>query len=190
MHIIDRGIERLARKLQQKQNLDHIAFLKVRLGMQVVATNLFKGIVTYGLALLLNIFLYTLVVHLCYFALRHFSHGAHAKSSLLCHIQNILFFVLVPLLLSHYDIPFAFMLCLSIVGLIIVIRYAPAATRKQPIKASRRPGLKRKSILITVILIGLSFIVPQPYNLMIGYGLVLQASTLLPIFFPKEEKEL
>ncbi len=66
MHIIDDVIERFARKLQAHQNLSHIEFLKVRLGMQIVAINLFKGIVTYGFALLLNIFLYTLFVHIIF----------------------------------------------------------------------------------------------------------------------------
>ncbi|PTH61880.1 accessory regulator AgrB, partial [Staphylococcus agnetis] len=84
MRIVDTAIDNLALKLQKKQNLDHIEYLKVRLGIQVFIINLFKGIVTYGLAILLNIFLYTLTVHLAYFILRRFSHGAHAKTSLLC----------------------------------------------------------------------------------------------------------
>lgn len=56
MLLIDNGIEKMALKLQQRQNLSHIEFLKVRLGMQVVVINSFKAVVTYGLALLLNIF--------------------------------------------------------------------------------------------------------------------------------------
>lgn len=89
MLLIDNGIEKMALKLQQRQNLSHIEFLKVRLGMQVVVINSFKAVVTYGLALLLNIFLYTLIVHLTFLALRGYSHGAHAKTSMLCHVQNI-----------------------------------------------------------------------------------------------------
>ncbi|MBH9580566.1 accessory gene regulator AgrB [Staphylococcus felis] len=187
MRIIDQAIEQLALKLKEKQHLDHIEFLKVRLGMQVVAINFFKGIVTYGLALLLNIFLYTLTVHISYFVLRYFSHGAHAKSSLLCHIQNIVFFVIIPFLINYYDITFSYMLFLTIIGLIVVIRYAPAATRKQPIKSSRKKGLKLKSIVVIITLIVISIFIPQPYQQLICYGLVLQAGTLLPIFFPKEE---
>ncbi|PWZ79471.1 accessory regulator AgrB, partial [Staphylococcus pseudintermedius] len=74
MLLIDNGIEKMALKLQQRQNLSHIEFLKVRLGMQVVVINSFKAVVTYGLALLLNIFLYTLIVHLTFLALRTYSH--------------------------------------------------------------------------------------------------------------------
>lgn len=40
--IIDKKIEQFAQYLQRKNNLDHIQFLKVRLGMQVVAGNIEK----------------------------------------------------------------------------------------------------------------------------------------------------
>lgn len=186
MQIIDNGIESLARKIQQHQNLDHIDFLKVRLGIQIVAINFFKAIVTYGLALLLNTILYTLTVHLSYILVRRFSHGAHAKSSLMCHIQNVLLFVLVPFAIAHYEIPFHYMFVLAVIGWLIVVIYAPAATKKQPIKESRKRGLKIKSIAITTIVLGIALVVPAPYQQLICFGVTLQAVTLLPIFFPKE----
>ncbi|AVQ33461.1 accessory regulator AgrB [Staphylococcus muscae] len=186
MQIIDNGIETLARKIQQHQNSDHIDFLKVRLGIQIVAINFFKAIVTYGLALLLNTILYTLTVHVSYIFVRRFSHGAHAKSSLLCHIQNILLFVLVPFAIARFTIPFHYMFALGVIGWLIVIKYAPAATRKQPIKASRRRGLKVKSIIVTAIVLIIALVVPAPYQQLICFGVALQATTLLPIFFPKE----
>lgn len=187
MRIVDTAIDNLALKLQKKQNLDHIEYLKVRLGIQVFIINLFKGIVTYGLAILLNIFLYTLTVHLAYFILRRFSHGAHAKTSLLCHVQNIIFFIFLPWLIVKYDIPFWFMLFLTILGWLIVLKYAPAATRKQPIKLERKKSLKIKSLLVISIYIVMILFVPLPFNFLIAHGAFLQASTLLPIFFPKEE---
>ncbi|AKS66662.1 accessory gene regulator AgrB [Staphylococcus coagulans] len=187
MHIIDNVIERLARKLQAHQNLSHVEFLKVRLGMQIVAINLFKGIVTYGLALLLNVFLYTLFVHIIFLILRMFSHGAHSESSLLCHVQNILCFVLLPWIIIQYDIPFIYLLCLSIIGWFLVVKYAPAATQKKPIKQSKIKGLKIKSIITATILLVLSLIIPTPFNKLITYAVILQSITLLPIFSIKEE---
>ncbi|ELD8083658.1 accessory gene regulator AgrB [Staphylococcus pseudintermedius] len=187
MLLIDNGIEKMALKLQQRQNLSHIEFLKVRLGMQVVVINSFKAVVTYGLALLLNIFLYTLIVHLTFLALRGYSHGAHAKTSMLCHVQNIASFVVLPWLIVQYDISFQFLLSLSILAAIIVIIYAPAATKKRPIAPGRVKGLKIKSIIVFIILIALAFIIPAPYNRFVVYGVLLQSFTLLPIFYTKEE---
>ncbi|ARJ50214.1 accessory gene regulator AgrB [Staphylococcus lutrae] len=187
MKFIDNGIERLALKLQQKQNLSHIEFLKVRLGMQVVVINFSKAVVTYGLALLLHLFLYTLIVHISFLVLRFYSNGAHAKNSILCHIQNILFFIFVPWLIVRYDIPFVYLLLLVILGSFLVVRYAPAATKKKPIAKKRIKGLKIRSCFAMGLLIIASFIVSEPYNKFILYGAILQSLTLLPIFKSKEE---
>lgn len=87
--IIDRKIDEFANYLQRRNNLNRIQFLKVRLGMQVVASNIEKTIVVYGLTLVFHTLIYTLISHLSYFIIRSNAHGAHAKSSLMCHIQNL-----------------------------------------------------------------------------------------------------
>lgn len=48
LNIIDRKIDEFANYLQRKNNLDHIQFLKVRLGMQVVLTNIEKQLLYTG----------------------------------------------------------------------------------------------------------------------------------------------
>ena len=40
--LIDNKIEQFSRYLQQRNNLEHIEFLKIRLGMQAVAINFLK----------------------------------------------------------------------------------------------------------------------------------------------------
>ena len=69
--------------------------------MQVVVSNIEKTIVVYGLALIFHTFIYTLLTHISYFLVRSNAHGAHAKSSLLCHIQNLLFLI-VPWFLTLF----------------------------------------------------------------------------------------
>ncbi|PWZ81948.1 accessory regulator AgrB, partial [Staphylococcus pseudintermedius] len=119
--------------------------------------------------------------------LRTYSHGAHAKTSMLCHVQNIASFVVLPWLIVQYDISFQFLLSLSILAAMIVIKYAPAATKKRPIAPRRVKGLKIKSIIVFILLMTLAFIVPTPYNRFVVYGVLLQSFTLLPIFSTKEE---
>ena len=103
MKAIDNKIEQFALYLQRKNNLDHIQFLKVRLGLQVVVSNLAKTIVTYGVALIFHTFLYTLFTHVSYFLVRRYAHGAHAKSSLLCHVQKFSFICSVTLVASIFS---------------------------------------------------------------------------------------
>lgn len=132
LNIIDRKIDEFANYLQRKNNLDHIQFLKVRLGMQVVLTNIEKTIIVYGLALIFQTFYYTLLTHLSYFLIRSNAHGAHAKSSLLCHIQNIILFILFPYLIIKFDVKYLILLFLALIGFIIVIKNALAATKNNP----------------------------------------------------------
>ncbi|MEK4861193.1 accessory gene regulator AgrB [Staphylococcus sp. FSL W8-0774] len=187
MKIIDTKIDQFANYLQQRNNLDRIQFLKVRLGMQVVVSNIAKFIVTYGLALIFHVFWYTLVTHIAYMILRFYTHGAHAKSSILCHIQNILIFLIMPWLIVKLSIGHFTMLLFALIGYFIVITYAPAATKKQPIPKRLVNRKRILSIVLYIILVIISFIVKEPYSQLILFGLIVESTTLLPIFFPKED---
>nr|WP_249663732.1 accessory gene regulator AgrB [Staphylococcus pasteuri] len=185
--IIDTKIDQFANYLQQRNNLDRIQFLKVRLGMQVVVSNIAKFIVTYGLALIFHVFWYTLVTHIAYVILRFYAHGAHAKSSILCHIQNILIFLIMPWLIVKLSIGHFTMLLFALIGYFIVITYAPAATKKQPIPKRLVKRKRILSIVLYMLLVIISFIVKEPYSQLILFGLIVESTTLLPIFFPKED---
>ena len=187
MNYVEKKINQFATYLQKRNNLDHIQFLKIRLGLQVVVSNINKTIVTYGVALLMHMFWYTLVMHIAYMMLRFHAHGAHAKSTLMCYIQNIILFILLPWLIIHLDINMRLFYILALAGLFIVISYAPAATKKQPIPKRLVNRKKIFSISIYVILSTLSLIIKQPFAQLIILGLLIETVSLLPIFFSKEE---
>ncbi|MBR9332538.1 histidine kinase, partial [Staphylococcus aureus] len=58
MNYFDNKIDQFATYLQKRNNLDHIQFLQVRLGMQIIVGNFFKILVTYSIVYILNIFLF------------------------------------------------------------------------------------------------------------------------------------
>lgn len=66
------------------------------------------------------------------FFVRRFAHGAHARSSLLCHIQNLVLFVALPWSIVHFQVSWTFMILLAFIAFIIIICYAPAATKNNP----------------------------------------------------------
>lgn len=184
---IETHIDTFAKYLQQRNNLDHIAYLKMRLGMQVFVSNIFKTIVAYGVSILFNLFFYTLTVHITYALIRFFAHGAHAKSSLLCHVQNLLLFVFLPWFVVYTQINVGIMYCLAIIGFILLCIYAPAATKKQPIPSKLKGKKKRNTVILSVIILLLSLVFIDPYKQLILLGIVIIAVAQLPIFFPKEE---
>ncbi|MCT1350943.1 accessory gene regulator AgrB [Staphylococcus epidermidis] len=187
MKIIDKKIEQFAQYLQRKNNLDHIQFLKVRLGMQVVVGNIEKTVVLYGLSYFFDLLIFTFLTHISYFLLRIFAHGAHAKTSLQCHIQNILYFIFIPWLVLHFSLGTNIFYFLAIISFLLVISFAPAATKKQPIPKHLLKKKKVLSILSFIIIITIALTLEEVFKKNVISGVVIESITLLPIFFPKED---
>ena len=183
---IDNGIEKFASYLRDRNNLDHITYLKVRLGMQTISNNLIKGIVVYGVSLLMHQFLYTLTVHLSFLTIKNFAHGAHARSTLQCHTLNILFFIFSPCLILHYKIHFATIVIPTTLSIVFLILYAPAVTIKQPISESKRKPKKIITLIITFFILLLSVFFKEPYKELILLGIIIVGFSQLPLFFRKE----
>lgn len=183
---IDNGIEKFAGYLRDRNNLDHITYLKVRLGMQTVMINLTKMIVTYGVSLLLGLFLYTLTVHLTFFIIRLNAHGAHAKNPLNCHILNLILFVFLPWLTLKMNL-YYLMLVFAIIGIVLLFKYAPGITLKQPIPNELHRKKKIKTTLYSFLIFIISFLFPTNYQLSIFLGLSIIGGCQLPFLLPKEE---
>ena len=82
------------------------------------------------------------------------------------------------------------MYSVSGIALLLIIIYAPAATKKQPIPQQLIFKKKSLSIILTFSLIIISIIVPEPYKQLILLGVILESTTQLPFFFPKEDYKL
>lgn len=184
---IDTKIDNFAKSLQLRNNLDHIEYLKMRLGMQVVVSNLFKTIVIYGVSILCHMFLYTLTVHLSFFIIRHFAHGAHAKNSLACYIESLFYFILLPWIIGYIQVSSLIMYPLAIIGLVLIIVFAPSITKKQPIPERLKKGKKTKAICVTLMLLLISLFLNEPYQQLMLLGVIIISILQLPIFFPKED---
>ncbi|MGV3096626.1 MULTISPECIES: accessory gene regulator AgrB [Staphylococcus] len=187
MKAIDKKIEQFALYLQRQNNLDHIQFLKVKLGLQVVVSNLAKTIVTYGVALIFHTFLYTLFTHVSYFLVRRYAHGAHAKSSLLCHVQNLIFFVALPWVVVYINLNVGIIYLASVVAFVLIVLFAPSATKKQPIPLHLVKRKKLYSVILAMVLITISVVLPVPFKELIVLGIFLESLTLLPIFYSEED---
>ncbi|MCG1386288.1 accessory gene regulator AgrB [Staphylococcus epidermidis] len=187
MKIIDKKMEQFAKYLQRKNNLDHIQFLKVRLGMQVVAGNIEKTVVLYGLSYFFDLLIFTFLTHIGYYLLRIFAHGAHAKTTLQCHIQNIIYFIFIPWLVLHLPLSTNIFYVLAIISFLIVLSFAPAATKKQPIPKHLLKKKKVLSILSFIVIITIALTLEEIFKKSVISGAVIESITLLPIFFPKED---
>ncbi|MBR9443768.1 accessory gene regulator AgrB [Staphylococcus aureus] len=187
MNYFDNKIDQFATYLQKRNNLDHIQFLQVRLGMQVLAKNIGKLIVMYTLAYILNIFIFTLITNISFYLIRRYAHGAHAPSSFWCYIESITLFIVLPLLVLHFHINFLIMIILTVISLGVISVYAPAATKKKPIPVRLIKRKKYYAIIVSLIFFIITLIIKEPFAQFIQLGIIIEAITLLPIFFIKED---
>lgn len=186
---IDNGIEKFASYLRDRNNLDHLAYLEVKLGLQVIIDNLAKTIVVYSASLLLHLIFYTLTVHITYILLRLTAHGAHAKKSIVCHLINITLFVLIPWAIKFFlsSIPIWPFYILSLISIFIFLRYAPAETQKHPIPSRKIKKKKILTIFISVLLTSVSLFVPKIFSMLILIGIISVGFSQLPILDTKKE---
>lgn len=183
LNYFDNKIDQFATYLQKRNNLDHIQFLQVRLGMQVLAKNIGKLIVMYTLAYILDIFIYALITNLTFYLIRRHAHGAHAPTSFWCYIESIILFVLLPLVLANFQINSLIMTIMTFIAIGLIIIYAPAATKKKPIPVRLIKRKKYYSIIISLIFFIITLFFNETIAQFIQLGIIIEAITLLPIFF-------
>ena len=104
-----------------------------------------------------------------------------------CYLESLVYFVLLPWIVGYIQVPFLVMFPLAIIGLIIIIIYAPSATKKQPVPKRLRKGKRIKAISVTLLLLIISIFLNEPYQQLMLLGIIIISILQLPIFFPKED---
>lgn len=153
-------------------------------GLEVIIMNLFKLIILFGTAYFLNKLLYTVVALICFGFVRTFASGVHCKNSLLCIIVNYIFF-LGNAYLSTFLCKYSKIISLTfIISLLLLLLYAPAETKKRPIKKGSIKQLKVKSILSVLILIVISITICTPiYKNIIAIAVLEASLCTTPLFY-------
>lgn len=180
-------IEQLSGKLMNflkiKKSDDRIHYLKCKLGLELLLINTSKIFVIYLIAELMSVFLQTMVFHFAFLYVRAYAQGAHARSSLKCTAISALLFVGIPCIGSHGClVSERELFLLYVVGVILILFYAPSATPKNPITNSRKRRVLRIRALILQIPVAIVFALPldlQMMNLII-LGIATACLLLLP----------
>ena len=176
---------RLAHWMNSERQGDHIDYLKMKLGIETILTNVTKAIIVYGVAIILNLFLQTLILHLAYAAVRKYSYGLHANSSTVCSIVSLVLFVGSPYL-SQY-IPFNNLLVIACGLLFLTLLYffAPADTDKSPIIGeARRRSLRNKALVTCSVITIIALLYPDPFiKSLLMLGVAIQIVMILPLTY-------
>nr|OTP50531.1 hypothetical protein A5881_001955 [Enterococcus termitis] len=153
------------------EELNRIDYLKCKLGIESIVINVSKLLFIYSTAFLLNIGFETFILHLSFLTIRVFAYGDHAGSSFGCIVTSILLFVgSAGVLTGGILIPMEGLIFLQVINGLILSKYAPKATSKNPIgsdekKKRRRMQALSSCLIMTVIMICVPVLLIQ--NLMV-----------------------
>ncbi|ULG72198.1 accessory gene regulator B family protein [Macrococcus brunensis] len=159
-------------------HLSELEYLKFKRGVRVIMKNTFISLTIYIASMMLGIFWYMLVAHLCYFSIRYFSFGAHLKNFWLCFIQSLAVFVFIPYLLIHH-FPGLQLLYIGLFAGLVIWMIAPQPTKAQPIHEYMYQSLRTKTRMTVMMWLILSQLVPEVFSQMMLYGIIIQAITLV-----------
>ena len=173
---VERVSEYLLAKFMVEEKLDHLDFLKCKLGLELLLINLSKIALIYTASFLTRMIVETAAVHIPYMILRNFAFGVHSESSFRCSLYSLLFFIGIPAIIKNGVI-------LQESSLFVLIAaYAPGDSSKYKVGVKRRKKLKKESILV-FLLFGavMAMGIPLLYKNLIFAGLAIEILMVIPL---------
>lgn len=146
-----------------------------------------KIVQIYSVAAILGVIIPTFVMHSSYMVLRKYARGWHSRSSLRCSLIGIVIFVGVPYIFQRLEIMIP-MYCLYtsfLPMLVLVYRYAPADTEKNPLvkSAERRVMRKRAFLRLLILILFILFFQKTQLANWIFLGISVEILFITPLFY-------
>lgn len=128
----------------EKKQLDVIKY-----GIEGLYLTITKLIIIFIITIFLGIQREFLILILIFNGIRLFGFGVHAKKSIDCLVSSSIFFVVFPFLCKILDIPQLYKLILAIPLITLISIYAPADTKKRPLKNKKKRKIYKVLSIIT-----------------------------------------
>jgi accessory gene regulator B len=156
---------------------------KIRYGLEGLYLTISKLVIIFTIALFLGILLDLLIIIVFYNFLRFFGFGFHADKSWQCLIISITMFNVLPFLFLNIDISLFYTLLISIICCISFIIFAPADTKKRPLKNKRKRQLRKLGTFTLGIIYALIAIFYLPLRNYLLVALILETIGVLPVLY-------
>lgn len=180
---VERVSEYLLAKFMVEEKLDHLDFLKCKLGLELLLINLSIIALIYTAAFLTGMIKETAAVHIPYMILRNFAFGVHSESSLRCSLYSLLFFIGIPGIIKNgFILEESGLILLFGILFVLIAVYAPGDSSKYKVGVKRRKKLKKESILV-FLLFGavMAMGIPLLYKNLIFAGLAIEILMVIPL---------
>lgn len=134
--------------INQYQEYSTFELAKLRYGLEGLYLTITKMIALVCLALILNIFKEVILVIILFNIIRYTGFGFHAEKSWHCLLISIFNFIIIPYVLLQISFSSVTNIIICGVCLIHYVLFAPADTKKRPLK-NKRKRLIRKVLTIS-----------------------------------------
>ncbi len=157
----------------------------IQYGIEVFFINLFKFLLLLGVAWMLGIVKPLGILFLSFVTLRIFAAGAHASSTFICTLLNIMLFLGGTLLCLYLPINLAVRISLFSLSLLLIMLYAPADTEERPlVSAKHRYKLKFQAITATTVLFFIMLVTKdETVKNLITCGVLIESIFTTPVIY-------
>lgn len=167
-----------------KSNISEEEFEKLKYAIEGIYLTITKLVIIFLLGIILNILKEILIVLLFYNLLRYFGFGYHAKGSNECLFVSIIFFVIIPFLITKNILLIKYKIPIFILCIFNFLLFAPSDTKKRPM-INKKKKLKRKILTLTVTTIYfiLCFYVSNELASLIVFATIIEAVMVNPVIY-------
>lgn len=145
--------------IKKNTEYDDIKLKEIEYGIVSIYLTFSKIIIILILSVILGIFK-EVIIFMCLFnILRTTGFGLHATKSWMCWISSILTFLGIPLLCKYIQINIYIKIFICILGVIFMLKNAPADTKKKPIVNKKRRLIYKVLSTIFAIIFSISAVI-------------------------------
>lgn len=171
--------------IKNNTDYDDVKLKEIEYGLVGIYLTISKMIVIFTVSLLLGIFKEMIIFTLIFNIIRMPAFGLHATKSWICLISSLIIFIIIPGACIYLNINIYIKLFICLVSVILMVKNAPADTKKRPIvNKKRRLTYKILSTLISIIFSIIAILIDNNFisNCLI-FSLILENLLISPLTY-------
>jgi accessory gene regulator B len=162
---MDKFTSYLVRKISETNpQFTDLELKKMGYGLLCLFDEVTKFVPYFIIFYLLSLQQYYVVAFIFFCPIRLFSGGYHSKTYWECFIISFIIFLTIIVISKYISLNFDILITLLIISIILVYRFSPVDNINKRIKSEeRRKKLKYLSVITTLLLSGLCYLIPNKY---------------------------
>lgn len=172
-------------KLNNKLNKEGLAFMKMKLGVEILVINLIKALILLVVAAQFNLLKEATFMSLVFASVRRSGFGLHARSSVVCTLITLIMFVGGSYISQYIKLGNHEVFAIFIVLNLMLYKYAPADTEKHPILGEKlRKKLRKETVSVGLFFMIITLVIQnQLAKSLIILAISFEVISILPITY-------